>query len=380
MAATLTRPEGLMVTAVLMVLSLVLSLGEYRQRLSYLVVAAACWGILLALFFAWRYSYFGYLLPNTFYAKTGGGLEQIKRGALTSALFAAQFVGPLVPWALVAFWETGMPRFPLRVADVVAGMRRHALVVACLAVTTVYATYIVVIGNDYMAMHRFFVPVLPLIYLAGTVPLALLLPSVNQRSRLMAVAALVAVAASLTLFHSTPLEKYFVAKLEHQHGNFQGVQIARWWAVRMALLAEFFDGYIQSPEESLGTNAIGIIGYVGDFKTYDANGLVDVDIAHASISPSQLARQAGHQREDFVRVLTKKPTYVMFGKELTPTSGDIERFVPPDVWPLVQQDYVVRSVWLTDRVNGEAGYFSFFERRDHNRSTAATFPREKASR
>jgi hypothetical protein len=136
------------------------------------------------------------------------------------------------------------------------------------------------------------------------------------------------------------------------------------------LLGRFFEGYRQSSEESLATNAIGVIGYLGNFNVYDFYGVVDVHIARLQIPPQKRDALTGHQKEDYPYVLGKKPTYLMFERELTPTPADIERFIPVGVWPLVRSDYVVRSVWLTDEVNHEAGYFSFLERGDHPRTDA----------
>lgn len=366
LAAALTRPEGAMVFALLMGASLALSVGEFRRRMTDHAVSALCWGVPFALYFVWRYSYFGYLLPNTFYAKTTGGLDQILRGALTTAQFAWQFLGPLLPWALVAFWETGIPRVgPLRAAEAVARLRRHALIVACVIVSLVYTLYIVAVGNDYMAMHRFFVPVLPLIYLAASAPLALLLPRMaTDGSRIAAVVTLVVLAATATLFHSTPLERHFVAESRYQHGNYEGVQTARWHVSRLSLIGRFFSEHRRSQEESLATNAIGVIGYLADFSVLDFHGLVDVHIARAPIQQHQRSALTGHQREDYPYLLAKKPTYIMFGRELTRNPDDIERFAPPEAWRLAQRDYVVRSVWLDDTVNHQAGYFTFMERRD----------------
>jgi arabinofuranosyltransferase len=375
-AATMTRPEGVMVFGLLFGLSLFLSLGELKKRLGHHAMAGACWGIPFAVYFVWRYRYYGYLLPNTFYAKTGGGLDQLERGIMLSTQFASQFLGPLVPWALVALWERGWPRVAsLRLAEALGALRRRALASACVLIVVVYTGYIVIVGNDYMAMHRFFVPLLPPIYFVATTALAVLVPRmVAERSRVVVLGLLVAMAAGATAFHSTRYEKHFVAKPAQQHGNYQGIQIERWQVARVSLLGKFFTGYRLSSAESVATSAIGAIGYFGDLAVYDYHGLVDIHIARSPVPANKLKGRSGHQKSDYPYVLAKKPTYLMFSRELTKTPGDLQRFVPPDVWPLVQQDYVLRSVWLTDAVNQEAGYFTFLERRDHERLVGEAAP------
>ncbi len=363
-AASLARPEGVMVFGVLAGLGGFLSWGEWRRRLADHLVAAACFGIPFGVYFAWRYAYFGYPLPNTFYAKTGGGVDQLVRGLLLTSQFGFQFVTPLVPWALVALWEHGVPAIRRPVAACAAALRAHALVAGSVALFTVYTAYIVAVGNDYMAMHRFFVPLLAPMYVAAAGSLAPLWPRfAPRRSRRAVVALLVVTAAAGTIYHSTRYEKHFVSKPAQQHGNYQGVQIERWHVARLTLIGRFFSGYRTTADESLATSAIGAIGYYADMKVYDFNGLVDIHIARAPIAANKLKGRAGHQKADYPYVLAKKPTYLMFSRELTPEAGDIRRFVPAGVWPLVEPDYEVCSVWMSDEVNDQAGFFTFLRRR-----------------
>ena len=78
-----------------------------------------------------------------------------------------QFALPLVPAALVTTWETGVPSLG-PAADVTArrrGFARSSFVVFSIAIVVAYTANNVLVGGDYMAMHRFFVPVLPFMYL-----------------------------------------------------------------------------------------------------------------------------------------------------------------------------------------------------------------------
>lgn len=364
-AATLTRPEGLMVFCLLMGLSVLLSLGEGRGRALDLLGAGLTFAVPFGIYFAWRSAYYGFLLPNTFYAKTGGGLDQLLRGVMLTAQFGQQFVFPLVPWALVALWETGVATArPERAGLLLTALRRHALVTGACLILVVYTAYIVAVGDDYMAMHRFFVPLLPPLYLVATTALApLAAPLTSRRSRRPVFAVLVALAAAATAFHSTRFEKHFFAKPAQQHGNYQGVQIERWHAARLSLIGQFFNKYRKASAESLATNAIGAVGYYADMLIYDFHGLVDLHIARMPVPPNKLKGRAGHQKSDYPYVLAKRPTYLMFSRELGREPTDLRRYVSADVWPLIERDYEVRSVWLTDAANHEAGYFSFLERR-----------------
>ena len=69
----LLRPEGVMIPGVLFGLTLLLARFDRNSAPPGLPAAVAIFAALFATYFAWRYRYFGYPLPNTFYAKTGGG-------------------------------------------------------------------------------------------------------------------------------------------------------------------------------------------------------------------------------------------------------------------------------------------------------------------
>ena len=379
-AATLTRPEGVFLAGLLLGLSLFAALFD-RRRLASFAGAAALYAALFALYFAWRYSRYGYPLPNTYYAKTGGGIDQVLRGGLLAFLFYMQFVLPLAPMALVAVWERGLPslrRLPRRFS---ALLDRHALAVFSIAIVCVYTAYNIVIGGDYMAMHRFFVPVLPLIYLVFAIVAAAVHARIRSRENARGYAVLIAATVAATFFPSTPLERSFFYTPPQQHGAYRGVLTERWHVARLSAIGRFFNSYRRNYDESLATSAIGAIGYYADMRVLDVHGLVDTHIAHLPPPPDLGRRRPGHGREDLAYTLSLRPTYVMFSRDLTPQPIELWRHVPPELRDQVDRDYVHRSVWLTDPGNREAGYFTFFERRDSAERRAAIAPartRERA--
>ena len=164
--ATLTRPEGMLIAGLILGLSLAVALFQARERLAPLALSTVAFASAFGLYFAWRYSRYGYVLPNTFYAKTGGGVAQVLRGGLLAYLFLMQFAVPLAPAALVVVWETGAPPLSrLHTISVVEWFRRSSFIVFAAVIFVAYTANNVLVGGDYMAMHRFFVPVLPFMYL-----------------------------------------------------------------------------------------------------------------------------------------------------------------------------------------------------------------------
>ena len=363
--ATLTRPEGLMIAILLLGLSAVIGIFHERRLARSVALGTVLYAAGFAIYFAWRYSRYGYLLPNTFYAKTGGGVPQVLRGGLLAYLFLMQFAVPLTPAVLMALWETGLPQRPW-LARLTSRelLLRHAFPVFAVAVCVAYTANNVLVGGDYMAMHRFFVPILPFMYLLFGLFVAQLYARISRPANAYGLAALIAFVALATFFPSTALERSFFASPPQQHGNYRGVQIERWHVARLSVIGRFFKDYRRDPSESLATSAIGAIGFYSDMQVHDIHGLVDAYIAHMPPPPDFARHRAGHGRSDLRYTFSLHPTYVMFSRDLTPEPIELWRYLPPELRAAVDAEYVHRSVPLTDLRNNERGYFTFFERRE----------------
>lgn len=135
-AATLTRPEGALVAAVVLGAGLLETRGRdaaaWRRIVAYVVV--------LALVTVFRVAYYGAPLPNTFYAKVGGVPVIAGVGYLLG--FLVDGAGWLVIPAVVGAW---------------ADRRTWPGAAFAIAMTA----YVVAIGGDAFEQWRFFVPVLP---------------------------------------------------------------------------------------------------------------------------------------------------------------------------------------------------------------------------
>lgn len=363
--STLTRPEGMLIAGIMLGLSLAVASVGARRPLAQLALATVVYASGFVVYFAWRYSRYGYLLPNTFYAKTGGGVPQVLRGGLLAYLFLMQFAVPLAPAVLLTAWETGTaPLSSLRAIDFREWFRRWSFMVFAAVIFVAYTANNVLVGGDYMAMHRFFVPVLPFMYLLFGLLIAALHRRISRPSNAFGFWALLVFVALATFFPSTPLERSFFASPPQQHGDYRGVQIERWHVARLSVIGRFFRGYRRDPTESLATTAIGAIGYHADMQIYDIHGLVDTHIAHLPAPPDFAKHRAGHGRMDLPYTFSLKPVYVMFSRDLTAEPIDLWRYLPDELRAAVERDYVHTSKWLTDERNGEAGYFTFFERRE----------------
>ena len=104
--------------------------------------AFAVWGA----YFAWRYSYYGLLLPTTYYAKTVVAQGDPDRGVRQAFDFVRDY--------------GGLALLPLVTLALVGRTRRSA---TCLALAVALQIgYATTVGGDWMPFNRFFSPIVPL--------------------------------------------------------------------------------------------------------------------------------------------------------------------------------------------------------------------------
>ena len=379
LVATLVRPEGFMIFSILLGMSLFLSIGKLKKSLKDFLLPVLAYVVLFTAYFIWRYTYYGFLLPNTFYAKTGGSIFQYLRGTVYSGYFAFYFISPLVFLLALYVWEKGWPLIEVKkhFRLLRQHIRDHAGVYISGIVCIVYTFYIIYVGGDYMAMYRFFVPLLPFIYILFGFVASTLLSSICILPRKIAiVSGFMIFAMVATLLQSTPLEKRLFQKPPLQHGSFRGVQTERWHSSRLSLIGKFFDRYKRNNNETLATRAIGAISYFADMRIYGLYGLVDTHIAHTKIRKKVLGSDwAGHEKGDLLYVLSKKPTYFMFNRSLTKRPAEykdviksLDKFIQPKfedkINTIIQENYRLMSFWLVDKNNRQEGYFNFLQLRE----------------
>lgn len=265
-AATLTRPDGIVFA---FVAGLVLLFDSIRGKRSLLAVFSwtALYFLPVGLHVLWRYHYYGFLLPNTFYAKVHGlWLEQ----ALNYfALFERYYhFAYCLPFVLLA----------------VCSKRRYEARYFLLLLT-VYASYIVYVGGDRFEF-RFLVVIFPYLYwlLAEGIVIACrsLLGLFLQRSLQQVVMASIAASVLYNTWLGSNkevpkpersgissirgIEKYATSRTE------QGLFLQR-------LIAE---GYY--PDDlPLALGGAGAVPYYSMLPVLDRRGLNSVEIAHMPI-------------------------------------------------------------------------------------------------
>jgi len=149
--ATLTRPDGLLMSLSAFAVALVVLRLRRRLRIRTVLIPLGIYACFVLGHLAFRYSYYGDWLPNTYYAKVGGKMWW-------SLGFA--YVGAFLLEYAAYLW------IPLLAAAVASYRRRGALYVPVLlgAIMFPHALYIVAIGGDHFEYRPFDV-YFPLVFL-----------------------------------------------------------------------------------------------------------------------------------------------------------------------------------------------------------------------
>lgn len=177
----LTRPDGAIFLACGLVWVGVRS-GGGRSAARALLAATLPAALILLPYLVWKLAYYGDLLPNPYYAKSGGGIYWAQ-GFRYIAIYLRGYLstGALLV-ALAAIVVAVRRRSP-------AGDPRLALLTISVIFTVAYAfLFVARVGGDFM-YARFLLPIVPLIYLAAEIGLRRLLGA----RRAILIAALAAV-------------------------------------------------------------------------------------------------------------------------------------------------------------------------------------------
>jgi arabinofuranosyltransferase len=296
--AAMTRPEGLLVygltglhqVATRLVREHRLATRQDLQRLGLFALIWAPW-------FAFRWRYYGFPLPNTFYAKVtlGDSAAQRARGLDYVATFIRIHLGYT----------------PIAVALLPLLRRRWRLWASYLAlVVLVYGAYIAYVGGDW-SVGRFFVPLMPLFYallaggllvaaewLTGLVHRWRTFPTWLERGT--AIAILVALCAGILVQSSWNGEKaLFLDRFDARLAGRARTALGKWLGENVP------------PDTYIAVDAAGQMPFYSDLRTLDLYGLNDLTIAHRNVQDMGKGTP-GHEKMDMDYVIFQaQPDYII---------------------------------------------------------------------
>jgi hypothetical protein len=299
--AAMTRPEGLLIAAVIGAVRLGSNVLAKRWITRRDLVAAGVFLSIWAPWFAWRWHYYGWPFPNTYYVKASGPWTDPKMASQMAAS-GRYYVGA---WLTQTRLVWGFPLVLLGAATVKPRTPRFVLALTCALLAVVYLAYAVGVGGDFMGLHRFIMPV----FVAVAVLAMLGLEWLASRLRHVPIAAAAIVAAftatqvKLTLDSTASCANRVCA---NDHGIDSPAFLVVYTDDRAAIGRAMASCFL--PDDFSIVGGAGAQPYYGNMRGIDVFGLVSAKIAHES--PRSNPR-AGHTKWGSDTILASyDPTFV----------------------------------------------------------------------
>ncbi len=324
--AAMTRPEGIFLFGLTVLFRALRNLHlerrwrPQRHEIGFLIAFAA----VFVPYYIWRWSYFGWPFPNTFYVKSAGGTDTWEQGLYYLRRFLEDygviFLAPLV----LAGWLNLHGRDP--------GRRRIDLFTLGALVTVAYALYVVKVGGDFMGLYRFILPVVPLAALCVQEGIRAvfgrLRPYVPRMVLVVAGVTAAAAFAAGSLSVSITATRGWVVEGVHVDSD-RGIDSPRYLKhyVQERVPIGIWLGQQARPGQLASVGGAGVIPYYSRLRSFDTFGLVDETIAHDPGMTRTGSTRPGHQKwvADWY-LFARKPTLITHIYGLHERKRDHEAF------------------------------------------------------
>ena len=286
--AVWVRPEGALVAIILIIIESVVT----RKMPRFAVISSAIAFVVSLPFLAFKIFYYGSILPNPFYAKTGFDFEQLISGLEYAGQFFLHYGFLGLGFILALLFHRQLSRN----------------ITAVIWFCAVYIVYIVLVGGDVLKIHRFFLPVFGPSAILISFGLMLLFKRFIPKTR-----NLLLFLISLLLFWLT----YKIPLEEIEYYN----MAEKTFVSKMDFLANEIKR-TDSTDFSLAISTIGKFGYVLlGHDVIDILGLTDSTIARHSQTDIAGLETTWKERKYNVRyILERAPDYVVFSTGSKPSA------------------------------------------------------------
>ncbi|MBN1345007.1 MAG: hypothetical protein JXQ73_20100 [Phycisphaerae bacterium] len=269
-AATLTRPEGALFFTVALCFFVVDAVILRRRRLLTVAPWLVVYVLIVGTHVGWRYGYYGYLLPNTFYAKVSGFWWDQSRIWLWAFASKSNLVW-ICPLLVILFV-----------------LKRDFVSILFATLVASYLGYLVYIGGDHHEF-RLATPILPYLYWLFQEGAWAVQDWCTARSRSTRTSLPAGMIVGAVLVGATVLSNGNRLSLEFQKGTgIASVEGSRSYASRRIEEGKFLrslviDGLL-SGKELLAVVGAGALPYYSRLPTLDLCGLNDLAVGHQEIT------------------------------------------------------------------------------------------------
>ena len=304
-AALLTRLDAVLVVGLVLAISgLCLSnLGRGQQWIMRLALCTPCASI-IGVWFAWKFWYYGSILPNTFYAKVSG-LSNWALGLDYLWTFLRSYW--LAPFPLLWLFAGG--QFLNKTA-------RGAAILLLLLV--IHSVYLISIGGDFMEF-RMLVPVLPIFVLLTVWIIFNYFTTPLLQTAFIAIV-VIGAGHHYKTFRSNKIESVenLSAHLNHESSDWIGIG------------QELRRVFSETMDARIAVTASGAISYYSKLYSLDMLGLSDPWIARHGI---RILSQPGHQRLAPIEYLVQRRINLVLADRMRsgPSPPDKQAYRPEDL-------------------------------------------------
>ena len=295
---SLTRPEGMYLfglTMIHFVAEKFFTKGTDRKaEIKRLAMWVALYAIPIGAFMAWRLSYYGWMFPNTYYAKAGfskdyffAGVDYFWQFAQLDLLWGALFVIPIA----FLLWK-----------------KRNWDMLYLIFILLAYTSYVVSVGGDVVANLRFFIPKLPLFYLLvqETFYELYCMARENQSSL-------------KNLAYIAPLVvAYFTFSIPYDQVR-EKCDLEIGLVTKMTQQGLWFKTHCK-PDAVIAATTIGAVSYYSDLMLIDMLGLTDETIAHHPEKLEGIESGWKERHHNTTYVLSRKPDWILFSTASKPSA------------------------------------------------------------
>ncbi|MBK6506214.1 MAG: hypothetical protein IPG02_11215 [Ignavibacteria bacterium] len=308
--ATLTRPEGLYFFGLVIVHKFIYSLIKNKQTFlkdffsansikTYLVYIVP-----VLAYFAVRYSYYGFLFPNTYYAKTGFSSAYLNAGID----YFTNFLNSYMVYGVMLV----LPLFLLKRKEFRFEVTLFYLIIFA------FLAYVISVGGDVLKQNRFFLPILPLIYILFAKFLTTMYLNVKMKSgQGIAFGTISAIVAVLCFYYYSSQKEKLVSDIASENGLVEKMKVTgTWFGNKQKELGRPLN---------LAATTIGAVSYFAgsQVNVIDLLGLTDKEIAHnpkiiKEISENEIGWKERNYNADYV--MSRDPDYVYFSTGVKPSA------------------------------------------------------------
>jgi len=316
--AVLTRPDGILGFGLSFCFLLVTDNGKYclnKKNVYRSFLLAVSFIIIYLPYFLWRYNYFGWFYPNTYYAKVAFSTHHFIRGC--------KYLGSFILDHWFIFLGTAGLLFNHH--------KKNPSVHYFLSLVVIYLLYCVYVGGDVFPGYRFLTPVMPLLYLCFAYGIREFSNHPSARIKNITSSFLIFCICFqvLQLNFREDYNRIYIDRVSEV-----GRKVGVWLRKHIP------------PSTVIALNPVGAIPYYSGLKTIDMLGLTDEYIAHHAKRVE--SEYAGHEIGDGQYVLSRKPDIIVLDGpwgDITPLfKGDYEIIENAQF----KTNYVFRNIPIDD--------------------------------